>query len=156
MLFSRSLSITWGEDKRFWHWPSIKLESSTSDDVVVEVAELLNVCWLEVYGKLDISYLSPGVKYEVVFLLMLKDHSYGWDVPVNLRLVFPNGATQHQHKVNLQTRPRSQWVELHVGEFQTPPNKQEKAEIQFSMFEYEGGQWKRGLVIKGVIIQPKK
>ncbi|KAI3879143.1 hypothetical protein MKX03_010647 [Papaver bracteatum] len=156
MLFPRSLAITWAEDKQYWHWPSVK-ESSTSDEMAIEVAELLNVCWLEANGKLDISKLTPGVKYDILFVVMLKNSAYGWEAPVNLRLVHPDGKTQ-QRKENLQVKPKSQWIELHAGEFQTPPqpdDKQEK-EIQFSLFEYEDGRWKRGLVIKGVIVRPKK
>ncbi|KAI3860066.1 hypothetical protein MKW92_029464 [Papaver armeniacum] len=125
--------------------------------MAIEVAELLNVCWLEANGKLDISKLTPGVKYDILFVVMLKNSAYGWEAPVNLRLVHPDGKTQ-QRKENLQVKPKSQWIELHVGEFQTPPqpdDKQEK-EIQFSLFEYEDGKWKRGLVIKGVIVRPKK
>ncbi|RZC53317.1 hypothetical protein C5167_012170 [Papaver somniferum] len=156
MLFPRSLAITWAEDKRYWHWPFVK-ESSTSDEMAIEVAELLNVCWLEANGKLDISKLTPGVKYDILFVVMLKNSAYGWEAPVNLRLVHPDGKIQ-QREENLQVKPKSQWIELHVGEFPTPPqpdDKQEK-EIQFSLFEYEDGKWKRGLVIKGVILRPKK
>ncbi|KAI3966562.1 hypothetical protein MKW92_003191 [Papaver armeniacum] len=133
MLFPRSLAITWAEDKRYWHWPSVK-ESSTRHIKT-----------------------HPGVKYDILFVVMLKNSAYGWEAPVNLRLVHPDGKTQ-QRKENLQVKPKSQWIELHVGEFQTPPqpdDKQEK-EIQFSLFEYEDGNWKRGLVIKGVIVRPKK
>ncbi|KAI3965816.1 hypothetical protein MKX01_010773 [Papaver californicum] len=155
MLFPRSLAITWAEDNQFWHWPSMK-ESSTSDEMAIEVAELLNVCWLEVNGKLDISKLTPGVKYDILFVVMLKNSAYGWEAPVNLRLVHPGGKTQRKEK--LQPKPQSQWIELHVGEFQTPPHPDDKQakEIQFSLFEYEDGNWKRGLVIKGVIIRPKR
>ncbi|MCL7036153.1 hypothetical protein MKW94_012082 [Papaver nudicaule] len=156
MLFPRNLAITWAENQCYWHWPSVK-ESSTSDETAIEVAELMNVCWLEVNGKLDISKLTPGVKYEILFVVMLKNSAYGWEAPVNLRLVHPDGKIQ-QRKENLQIKPKLEWIELHVGEFQTPPqpdDKQEK-EIQFSLYEYEDGNWKRGLIIKGVIVRPKK
>ncbi|RZC89621.1 hypothetical protein C5167_027163 [Papaver somniferum] len=117
--------------------------------MAIEVAELVNVCWLEVNGKFDTTKLSPGVKYEILFVVMLKTSACGWGTPVNLRLVHSCGKTQH-HKENLQLKPKSQWIELQVGEFQTPPQpsdcKQEK-EIQFSLFECEKGNWKGGLVI---------
>lgn len=86
-------------------------------------------------------------------MVMLKDPSYGWEVPVNLRLITPDGTTQ-QHQENLMPKPRGQWIEIPAGEFRISPEKIE--DIQFSLYEYNGGQWKRGLVIKGVAIRPKK
>ena len=118
----------------------------------VDVAELLNVCWLEVHGKLEASMLSPGVLYEFVFVVMLKDPAYGWEVPVNLRLTLPDGSKQ-EHKENLMEKPRGRWIEIVIGEFMALQDK--PGEIECSLFEYEGGKWKKGLLIKGVAIRPK-
>lgn len=118
----------------------------------VDVAELLNVCWLEVGGKFETNKLSPGTLYEVAFEIMLKDPAYGWEVPVNIRLTLPDGNKQ-EHKENLMKKPRGEWIEIPVGEFVTSPEN--TGEIEFSIYEYEGGKWKRGLVIKGVAIRPK-
>lgn len=148
MLFAKDLSITWGGDTRYWKWPSIR----ESGDVTVDVAELLDVCWLEIYGKFNTKMLSPGILYEVVFVIKLKDPAYGWEVPVNVSLVLPNGYKQ-ERKENLQTKTREQWIEVPVGEFITSPEN--VGEIQFGMHEYDGGEWKRGLVIKGIAIRPK-
>ncbi|KAF6156386.1 hypothetical protein GIB67_031507 [Kingdonia uniflora] len=118
-------------------------------------AELRNVCWLEIHGKFDISNLSPDTMYVVVFVVMLKEISYGWEVPVNVRLTVPEGKTQ-EHKEALISKPKDQWIELKVGEFKTSPNNSmNMGEIQFFLYEYEGGNWKRGLLIKGVVIRPK-
>jgi len=116
------------------------------------VAELLDVCWLEIYGKFNTKMLSPGILYEVVFVIKLKDPAYGWGVPVNVSLVLPNGYKQ-ERKEKLQTKPREQWIEVPVGELITSPEN--VGEIQFGMHEYDGGEWKRGLVIKGIAIRPK-
>ncbi|XP_057510722.1 protein PHLOEM PROTEIN 2-LIKE A1-like [Actinidia eriantha] len=148
MLFARDLSITWAENNQYWHWPYLKETS----DVSIDVAELLNVCWLDIDGKFEGVNLSPGILYEVVFVVMLKDPSYGWEVPVNLRLILPDGNTQ-QHEENLMQKPRGQWIEIPAGEFSTSPEK--IGDIQFSLYEYKGGKWKRGLVVKGVAIRPK-
>lgn len=125
---------------------------SYDSDVTVDVAELLDVCWLEIYGKFNTKMLSPGILYEVVFVIKLKDPAYGWGLPVNVSLVLPNGYKQ-ERKENLQTKPREQWIEVPVGEFITSPEN--VGEIQFGMHEYDGGEWKRGLVIKGIAIRPK-
>ncbi|KAJ6386646.1 hypothetical protein OIU78_016553 [Salix suchowensis] len=89
MLFAKDLSITWGGDTRYWKWPSlcetgayhICVTSSNSchlhfqessmfsspnhqfsydsGDVSVHVAELLCVCWLEIYGKFNTKNAFP-------------------------------------------------------------------------------------------------
>lgn len=122
-------------------------------DVFVEVAELLKVCWLEVHGKFETAKLSPGVMYEVAFVvMMMEDPAHRWEVPVNLKLALPDGNTQ-ERKENLSLKPKGQWIEIPVGRFRT--SSESIGEIEFSLFEYEDGNWKRGLVVKGVIIQPK-
>lgn len=121
-------------------------------DISIDVAELLNVCWLEVHGKFDTTELSPGVLYEVAFVIMLKDPAYGWEVPVYFRLTLPNGIKQERKEI-LMTKPRVQWIEIPVGEF--IPSQENCGEMEISMFEYSGGKWKRGIVVKGVIIRPK-
>lgn len=103
-------------------------------------------------GKFETKKLSPRTLYEVAFEIMLKDPSYGWEVPVNVRLTLPDGNKQ-EHKENLMKKPRGEWIEIPVGEFVTSPEN--TGEIEFSIYEFEGGKWKRGLVIKGVAIRPK-
>lgn len=121
-------------------------------DENLAVAELLSVCWLEVHGRFELANLSPGRIYEVVFVVMLKDPAYGWEIPVNLRLTLPDGSKQ-EHKENLMEKPRGKWIEIPAGEIKSSTEK--TGEMEFSLYEYEGGKWKKGLLIKGVKIQPK-
>ncbi|KAL4200792.1 hypothetical protein AMTRI_Chr02g212900 [Amborella trichopoda] len=44
ILHARDLKIVWGEDDRYWRW--IPLPESSHPEI--EIAELLNVCWVEV------------------------------------------------------------------------------------------------------------
>ncbi|XP_073056175.1 lectin-like [Primulina eburnea] len=148
MLFARDLSITWAEDNRFWNWPLVP----ESSNVTIAAAELLDVCWLEVHGRFQIASLSPGTTYEVIFIVKLNEPVYGWEVPVNLRLTLPDGSRQ-EHKENLMEKPRGRWIQIPAGEVRASAEK--VGEMEFSLYEYEGGQWKRGLLIKGVSIQPK-
>ncbi|CAA0832234.1 Protein PHLOEM PROTEIN 2-LIKE A1 [Striga hermonthica] len=147
-LYARDLSITWADDSRLWRWPLLQ----ESSDEAIEVAELLDVCWLELHGKFELSNLSPETIYEIVFVLKLKDPAYGWELPVNVRLTLPDGSKQ-EHKENLLEKPRGKWLEITAGEFRSSPEK--LGEIEFSIYEYEGGIWKRGLLVKGVSIRPK-
>jgi hypothetical protein len=147
MLFARDLSITWSEDTRFWQW-----RYQNDCDVSFDAAELLNVCWLEINGTIDTTMLSPETLYEVAFVIMVKDSNHGLEVPVNIKLSLPNGNKQ-EHKENLMNKPRGQWIEIPAGEFTTSADNVGK--IGISLFEYEAGNWKSGLAVKGIVIRPK-
>ncbi|KAI3914287.1 hypothetical protein MKW92_027471 [Papaver armeniacum] len=154
MLLPRSFNISWENDTRYWTWLPI-IEPSASGNVEIEVPELVHVCWLSVHGKIDMSKLSPGVYYDVVFIAMFQESSYGWDTPVNLCLVLPDGQRLIK-KANLNTMPKSQWIEIHVGDFKTPEQPgNRRNEVYFWLFEIEVLNWKSGLVIEGVIVRPK-
>ncbi|KAC9929941.1 hypothetical protein E3N88_45060 [Mikania micrantha] len=128
------------------------ISKNAASNEVVDVAEMLDVCWLEIQGKFEISKLTPRIKYEVVFVVMLKDPAYGWEVPINVRLILPDGKIQ-EHKECLIETPRSKWLEIPVGEFMVEPTK--RGFVEFSLYEYEGGAWKKGLMVKGASIRPK-
>ncbi|KAI3967612.1 hypothetical protein MKW92_003487 [Papaver armeniacum] len=149
MFFPKSFEITWEHDT--------VLDLAFNDRAIskIEVAKLRHVCWLDVHGKVDMSKLSPGVNYEVVFVVMFEAGSYGWGVPVDLCLVLPNGE-RLVRRVNLNTMPKSRWVEIHVGDFKTPHKADPVKEVSFIMFEHEMLNWKSGLVIEGAIVRPKK
>ncbi|GAU47295.1 hypothetical protein TSUD_94840 [Trifolium subterraneum] len=149
MLYARALSITWAEDPNYWKW----IQQKDASGGTTEVAELNRVCWLELHGKIDTRKLSPGILYQVSFIIMLKDPAQGWELPVNVRLALPGGMKQ-QHKESLMEKLRGRWIEIPVGEFVA--SEKDGGEMEISMFEYEGGMWKQGLVIKGVAIKPKE
>lgn len=91
--------------------------------------------------------------YEVVFVVMMTELGHEWAKPVNLRLKLPDG-TVARHEVCLLEMPKGQWTELKVGEFMVGIGS--AGEMEFSLYEYEEGQWKQGLVIRGAIIRPNK
>ncbi|CAI9284398.1 unnamed protein product [Lactuca saligna] len=148
MVFARELGVTRGDNKRYWNWLSIKETS----EVFIDVLELLNVFWLAVESKFDTTNLTTGMNYDVVFVMMIKEHSYGWRAPVTLTLILPDGNKQ-EHEESLFEKPRSQWFEIQVGEFMVEPKND--GIIEFSLSKSKEN-WKRGLVVKGVVIRPKK
>ncbi|TYH68393.1 hypothetical protein ES332_D06G255700v1 [Gossypium tomentosum] len=155
MLFARDLSITWAENDRHWRWFYQK-ETSTSD-VSIEVAELVAVCWLELVGKFPVSKLSPSTLYEVVFIVMLREASFGWETAINLKLILPNGQ-KIERKETLMNKPRETWIEIPVGEFKASFDEQKtknSGDLEIYIHEYDVGEWKRGLVVKGVAIRAK-
>lgn len=129
----------------------IALIFSCSNESLV-AAELINVCWLEVHGRFNTVNLTPRTHYEVFFVVKLKDPAYGWEVPVNVRLVLADG-TRKEHKENMMSKLRGTWIEIPVGEFTALPEN--VGEMEISLYEYEAGIWKRGLLTKGVIIRAK-
>ena len=48
---------------------------------------------------------------------------------------------------------KKQWIKIPIGEFIV--TAQDSGEMDISMHRYEGGLWKSGLVIKGVVIKPR-
>ncbi|KAF5199623.1 Phloem protein 2-like a1 [Thalictrum thalictroides] len=175
MLFSKGLSINWVDDERYWAWRVFE----DPEEGKLEMAELLKVCWLEVNGSLDPAILSPKTMYEIVYIFKLYEAAYGWESPVTLKTRFIDGEEIRKlslqpsfreqwievhvgdgepdikmRKSSLLTKPRGQWIELVAGEFYTDPAI--KKHICFSLCGYEGGKWKSGLLMKGVVLRPKK
>ena len=117
----------------------------------VEVAELLDVCWLDVSGDYELKNLNAG-KYAVFFVILMKNPS-GFEPKVTLTLVDPDGAKQ-QKKVLLTQVTAKKWLTLKVGEFQVrDSDAQGDREIKFSMTSIEEMNWKKGLIVQGVLIR---
>ncbi|KAK8938829.1 Protein PHLOEM PROTEIN 2-LIKE A1 [Platanthera zijinensis] len=147
MVLARGLEITWIRDEQFWSWTTI-----TENDTQFEVAKLLDVCWLEIHGNLNVTYLNPGVRYKVVFVVKMEERGYGWDNPVNLRLKLPEKSSQIRAQ-SLKDLSKKEWTELEAGIIAADTER--RGEMQFSLYDYTGGLWKRGLLVKGVTIKPE-
>ncbi|ONK69672.1 uncharacterized protein A4U43_C05F25510 [Asparagus officinalis] len=143
MMYARSLSVTWGNDPRYWRWLSLE------NDIDVEVAQLLDVCWLEVRGNTPMKNLEAGQKYEVMFVLMFLDPS-GLEPKATFQLV-ANGETW-ERKLSLQNLQPKQWVKVKIGEFVA---KEDGGDVIFSLTNYEELNWKRGLIVEGVLIEQR-
>ncbi|KAG2662460.1 putative F-box protein PP2-B12 isoform X2 [Panicum virgatum] len=79
MLSARALSIVWGDDPTCWVWTA-----SLPGSRFPEVAELVDVCWLEISGKLSLSLLSPGTTYAAYLVFAIADDSYGLECHVGM------------------------------------------------------------------------
>lgn len=126
-------------------------------DENIEVVKLSHVCWMDVRGKFKISELSPGVMYEIVYVVKLTNAASGWEAPVSLKLSLPADGKVQNRQVSLLEKPRGEWFELCVGNFLTETNNdgsESTAEVFFDFFEH-GGHWKSGLIIKAAILRPK-
>ncbi|XP_044495742.1 protein PHLOEM PROTEIN 2-LIKE A1-like isoform X2 [Mangifera indica] len=150
-IHARGLSITWGDDTRYWNW-TYKPDTQGCTCVQVEVAELLKVCWLDVSKKFPAENLTPGIVYQVSFVLMMKDGEYGFaNHPVNFKLAIPNYHETIERKEDLSKLPKNKWTEVRVGEFITSCNM--TGDLEISMFEHNS-QWKSGLIVNKIVFHP--
>ncbi|KAL8101360.1 lectin-like [Apium graveolens] len=145
-LSARNLSIVWSSDSRYW-------KSTTTDigGLLVDAANLVKVCWLQVDGKYEIKKLSKGVHYEVMFVVKLLD-SLNIKKPVTFSLTPPGECTQMCRK-KLMKMPKNQILGIVVGDFQAG-EVFGCSEIKFSMVNVDEC-WKQGLVVMGVLVVPK-
>ncbi|XP_020258973.1 uncharacterized protein PHLOEM PROTEIN 2-LIKE A4-like [Asparagus officinalis] len=144
-IYPRDLSVTWGNDARYWKWFWLLFESD--DYKVIEIPRLLNVCWLEISGSISMMSLRIGLKYEVAFVIMMKSPE-GWEnSPVTLRLDLPDGKPRVRD-IDLSTVPTDTWVTIPVDVFTATTTK---GRVGFSMKEITRLLWKRGLIIKCVV-----
>lgn len=160
MMSARSLFIVQGDDRRHWHWVS-QLDSWFQDG-----AYLVGVCWFEVRGKFE-SIFQPGA-YTVSFRICMKKTQKGWtESPVKFSLSTSNGHCVESERFlqgepdNVErssrltpSRSLGMWFEYDAGEFLVESEMLVK--LEFSMLEIDGGNWKRGLLLDGVKIQPSK
>ncbi|KAF7130087.1 hypothetical protein RHSIM_Rhsim10G0142600 [Rhododendron simsii] len=124
-------------------------ESLISSGEDIEVAEVLEVCWLEVGGAIRTINLSPGTLYEIVFVLM----KFESDIKFNLDLTIkPQHSKALMRSESLEERPLEEWFEVLVGEFMF--TTQYVGSLEFSLGQHDW-QWKCGLVVKCAIIRPK-
>ncbi|XP_019054130.1 PREDICTED: F-box protein PP2-B10-like isoform X2 [Nelumbo nucifera] len=192
MIAAKELSIVWGDTPRYWRFPV--------------VAELLNVCWLEVHGKMDTRMLSPRTTYAAYIVLKFEEVRRGLDVnpaEVSVRFVGGGGGAVDEGIRNVYLDPEGNisnqtwtardrlqelfhnlrqfmltpsvvrpsvslsrqnglfprergdgWMEIEMGEFFNDWG--EDGEVEMSLMEIKGGNWKSGLIIQGIELRPKQ
>uniref|UniRef100_A0A0E0GEQ2 F-box domain-containing protein n=1 Tax=Oryza nivara TaxID=4536 RepID=A0A0E0GEQ2_ORYNI len=138
-----------------------------------EGAELLSVCWLEIHGKILSKMLSRNTNYAAYLVYRIADRSYGLDFPFQEASVSIGGSTTTRQVGSVERwlkrrcshalvlaediehpQKRSDgWMELKLGELYNEEG--DDGEVCISFRETEG-HWKRGLVVQGIEIRPKK
>lgn len=96
--------------------------------------------------------LTGGMDHEVKFVLKLLNN-FEIDKPPSFSLITPEGCKQ-EHTENMISMPKNQIICITAGEFQTPQNGCECAEIKFIM-QGTGVNWKFGMVVIGAVVVPK-
>ncbi|XP_072963122.1 uncharacterized protein PHLOEM PROTEIN 2-LIKE A4-like [Typha angustifolia] len=147
----KALTIIWGNSDRFWKW--VKL----SEWKFEEGAELIQVSWIEVTGKVEINRLSHCKTFEVFFHIKFKDDAFGWHhTPVIFEVVTPDGK-KHRRSVLLETFREDKTLQpIYAGVFDLPSGHHDKEIVRFGMYEVESQWWKGGIILGGVELRPKK
>ncbi|RDX76919.1 F-box protein PP2-B11, partial [Mucuna pruriens] len=162
MLAARSLVIVWGDSEEYWNW------TTDPDSRFPEVAELLDVCWLEIRGAINTLALSPNTRYGayLVFKMINANGFDKWPVELSVSIfgshdstknvcLYPNVLRPNRRVQGLQC-PNVRgdgWLEIEMGEFFN--TDLEEAEVQMSVKEIKGGHWKKGLFLEGIEVRPK-
>ncbi|KAF0933424.1 hypothetical protein E2562_018528 [Oryza meyeriana var. granulata] len=102
MLSARAMHISWGGTPRYWRWIPL------TDSRFKECAELINVCWLEICGKIPKKMLPTNTNYAAYLVYKIADRSYGFDFPFQEASVNVGGSiTTHPHQ--------SMWLDRETG-----------------------------------------
>ncbi|KAJ4702557.1 Phloem protein 2-like protein [Melia azedarach] len=127
-LFARDFQIAWGDDKRYWKWINL----------------------YDKWTKFDTSILHPGTKYEVSFLIVVKENAEGWQHPVKLGFVIPNVIEEEREEDFSKLGPKNQKIEIPVGKFIAPC---QAGQMEIYMSGTESLIWKKGIVFMGAMIR---
>ncbi|KAG2261629.1 hypothetical protein Bca52824_068708 [Brassica carinata] len=160
MLSAMNISIVWGDTPQYWKWITIP------EARFKRVAELLNVCWFEIRGRVNTRVLSLRTRYSAYLVYKKADHCYGFDdVAIEARV----GVVGHEASTRsicfemddegemgwIYPKEREDgWMEIELGEFFTGGDTMDSHEIEMSALETRELGWKRGLIIQGIEIRP--
>ncbi|XP_038888315.1 lectin-like [Benincasa hispida] len=133
----------------YWRWINI-----TESGQTYEVAECIQVSWFDIRVKVSATFFTPRIVYDVIWKIQLTNNASGWELPVNIELMRPNGC-KIERKQSLQFVKRGDWLEISGGDFLVDNCGCENGgEIELHMYEH-GGHWKRGFLLKGVEFRPR-
>ncbi|KAA0047061.1 protein PHLOEM PROTEIN 2-LIKE A1-like [Cucumis melo var. makuwa] len=120
------------------------------------MAMFKEITWLEAHGKIRQHMLSSTLTYDVLFELLIKPYVTGFIKPTTFALTFPKAA-KVVIKENLESRPRSIWFTIKVGEIKVEDKHDcdSDKEYEFSMYNHSEDR-KSGLIFKGIHIRPKQ
>ncbi|XP_044478232.1 phospholipase A1-II 1-like [Mangifera indica] len=140
-LYARDLLIEHADVKYHWSW-------KTEDNI--EIAELVQVHWLDVKTNFPAQMLTPRTSYEVLFVLRRNEKAKEL-TNSNLKLVLPN-QNASEVTVDLSTLPTNEWKEIQVGGFESSCGM--SGDMEISLYEHNSQIKKVGLVVNKIIIRP--
>ncbi|KAG6731287.1 hypothetical protein I3842_01G122000 [Carya illinoinensis] len=175
MLGARELMVTWGDASQYWKWSSLPGSPVLPKSRFSEVAHLVDVCWLHVWGTIETKILSPNTRYGAYLIYTIGDQFHGLDKPVKLSVRFLDeircdfinahllsttsmdidapGEEEEEEDARFPRDREDMWMEIEMGEFFNYDHVDRVVEMQLR--ETEVLNWKSGLVIHGIEVRPK-
>ncbi|KAM7488528.1 hypothetical protein LguiB_026012 [Lonicera macranthoides] len=160
MVGARQLAIALGDDPRSW------ARTSSPHSRFLEVAELLNVTYLEIRGKLQTKLLSQKTTYVVYFVFKFASETYGREL-ANTSIRYLNKRKNITYKEantvapqiqicgsgfrRLQSRRKDGWMEYEAGAFFNDCGDDGDVEMWFTSNQFR----KPGLIVEGIEFRPK-
>ncbi|KAH6759779.1 hypothetical protein C2S51_016728 [Perilla frutescens var. frutescens] len=172
---ARGLSITWGDDTRYWRWSSL----SPPQQMEEEVAELMKVSWLEIIGTVELKKLLVNTNYSAYLVFKLKEKR-DWlhlALTARVRITCDGKSPEALEECHVfidpeKTPPRQRagrlprlrqgegegereregdegWMEMKLGDFFTTLGDDGRC-IEVALLELKDLHWKYGLVVKGI------
>ncbi|XP_058182255.1 F-box protein PP2-B11-like isoform X3 [Rhododendron vialii] len=160
---AREVAIAWKEDSRYWKWISLP--------EFPEVAQLLFVCWLDIWGRINTAMLSTNITYAAYLIFKIADRC-GLEYPVKSSVRFVKeledgyqddmSFTVYLTLETVRYLPREQngrlpqmrrdgRMEIELGEFYD--DKGDEGEVEMRLREVRVG--KSRLIVEGIEVRPK-
>ncbi|KAL7128076.1 hypothetical protein ABFS83_14G292000 [Erythranthe nasuta] len=156
---ARELSITWADNSSYWKWTH---DASCSS----EVAELLNVCWLEITGGVDPKELRVRTSYSAFLVFKLRDRAVNLENAfvsvkslnneIATKTVFLDVNNQENNNNGPLILPHlrsDDWSEIKLGEFVTGSGDID-GHVEMCLFERDDWKGKSGLIVRGIDVRP--
>lgn len=183
ILSPRDLHITWGDDNRYWHWISRDDSSFKEIAELVTVCwlEVRGQFDLKLLSpgstyaisfRLKLNESRRGITRNFGHRAMVPPwpRPYGWNhKPVKFSVTTPDGDHQiyarylsdldkpvenNEYQMTPFRHVEDGWIEFDAGRFVVEEEGDNPGKIEFCMREWEGGNWKGGLLLDGIKIQP--
>jgi hypothetical protein len=115
-----------------------------------EVAELTQVSWLEVSGKVQV--VDKG-KYTVKFEVEVKPEGFGWGTSTDVLVMAKVGkkGTYKYEVVHLECGTPKTTIPKDEAKLEIEVSGEEK-ELHFGLYEVWSGKWKGGLKIYNAVV----
>ncbi|XP_057536512.1 putative F-box protein PP2-B12 [Amaranthus tricolor] len=166
MLSARALKIEWADTLQYWSWFSMP------ESRFPEVAQLQEVCWLDIVGEINTKLLTQNTTYGAYLLFKVDIDSFrGFNNPEMKVLCVCESDNKQESSVKHsdleEDRRLSQkdvlikrddgWMEIEMGRYKVGSmgNGDDKVKnLQMIMRESKELHWKSGLIVQGIEIRP--
>lgn len=132
------------------------------------MAELVNICWLDISYTLDMEKLSPHTNYASYLVYKFTEENSGFEFPpgnscagitgeenvISKTYLVPEEDQEGSEKADQYPMMRSDgWMEVELGECFID-EMETFGEIEM-WFKETSDSWKSGLIVQGIEVRPK-